>query len=187
MTETEARSMFEAIAITFPHIGDYIDRLPSPQETLAQWTKMLSPIGFDDATAAVERWKSGEIEPPSYPSEMGTLPLRIRGMAGRIADERAKAARTERLAEESRKRNAFAGPDNLGRCVRWSMYAGELLKLGKITPERNREIVSYLELKAKSPTSDVVIPPEIKAFIAQSRSRQSVAPLSIGELTEAPS
>jgi hypothetical protein len=145
MTEREAEKILEMVFIAFPYAGEYLDRVPHPQQTHAEWCRMLRDVDWQLGIAVVERWKSGELAVPDKPWEMGMLPLKLKAVAGRLADERAKRQRIERMQAETRERMGIrSGHDNLPQAIRASMELGGMFRDGKIAKDRHDAIMKDL-------------------------------------------
>lgn len=163
MTPQESENVLRDVFIAFPYIHRYMNEVAEPQQTHAEWCKMLQPLPIVHVQRAVEKWKSGEVEPPSKPWEMGMLPLKLRAVAGKIADQAAKDDRYKTVQSETDQRTRSRGQSNLGRLMKCSMAAGEMLKSGLISESRNREIVA--DLGSQVGKSDCIVPPEVQEFL----------------------
>jgi len=110
MIPEDASRIFRLMSTAFPPIHDYIDRLSDWPATKIVWCKMLVAVKYEDAVTAVDRMISGEAQPPQASWEIGMLPAHIRGVAGRVAQDRAKvlsAQASQRLTFEKNQRCGF--------------------------------------------------------------------------------
>lgn len=113
MNFDEASRVFRTMGTAFPPIQDYINRINDWPATKQIWAKMLVNVRYEDAVAAVDRMISGEAEPPQASWEIGMLPLHIRGVAGRVAQDRAKVAEANRSHMLTVWKSQRCGSDNL--------------------------------------------------------------------------
>jgi len=113
MKPTECYEIFRLLTTAFPPIQDYIDRVADWPATQAAWCKMLAAVPYDDAVAAVDRMMTGEAEAPQASWEIGNLPLYVRGVAGRVAQDRAKVESAKRSREMTQWKSHRCGSDNL--------------------------------------------------------------------------
>jgi hypothetical protein len=173
MTQNEAAAIFANLFVAFPHMGDYVDKTPDPQATINEWKAMLGSVNHDAAKTAVARWKSGEAEVPDKPWELSLLPLKLRAVAGKIADERAKAERQRSIQAESDARLSAVKRSNCGALVRLSLVAGGMRRDGLLTDERNQEIVRELKSQVGRDDQEVRVPPEIAEYMRSSGVRHA--------------
>lgn len=172
MTIQEAEQLYRKLFIAFPHMHRYLNDSALPDETLQEWCKMLAMVEQSIGEIVVQKWKSGEIDPPDKPWELGLLPLKIRAIAGRIADDRAKAERQRNLRSETEARHASQGKDNLGRATQLALYVGEMRRDGVITEERNAEIMKSIYEVIKRPSADIDTPADVREWLkTQKRGR----------------
>ncbi len=162
MTVDEAKEVFREIFIVFPHMHRYLNDCADADATLAEWCKMLGSVKLDHARLAVTRWKSGEADPPDKPWEMGLLPLKLRAVAGKIADQAAKAEKLRMVQAETEQRTRSRSKSNFGRLMQASLDNGEMYKIGLISEERNKEILK--EIESQIGNSDCILAPEIEAW-----------------------
>lgn len=172
MTLTEAQQVFRQLFIAFPHMHRFLNDSTDAEATLDQWCKMLARVEYGVGLAVVDRWKSGDLDPPDKPWELGMLPAKIRAVAGKMADERAKQERLDVLRQQSQQRNGRSGKDNLAQAIRVSMAAGDALKAGAITEARNREIVASLKRQTENRELDIVIPDDVRDYMKVARNNR---------------
>lgn len=113
MNFDEASRIFRNMGTAFPPIQDYINKINDWPATKEIWAKMLISVRYEDAVAAVDRFITGEAEPPQASWEIGMLPLHIRGVAGRVAQDRARVAEAQRSKELTMFKSQRCGSDNL--------------------------------------------------------------------------
>lgn len=113
MNFDESARIFRTMSTAFPPIHDYIDKIDDWPATKQIWATMLVNVRYEDAVAAVDRFISGEAEPPQASWEIGMLPLHIRGVAGRVSQDRAKVAEAQRSRELTQRKSRRCGSDNL--------------------------------------------------------------------------
>jgi hypothetical protein len=164
MTPREAQAIFERLFVAFPYWGEYLEKQPNTQGTMGEWCRMLSAVKKEHADAAVGKWLSGEIEPPDKPWEVGMLPLKIRAMAGKIADAAAKRQKTEAMERMTEERLQTVKRSTFPRLLRMSLVSGYMLRDGLITEERNSEILADLMRQLESKTDEVDEPEEIRNY-----------------------
>jgi hypothetical protein len=162
MTNDEAKEVLRDVFISFPYMHRYLNDCADADATHAEWCRMLQGINIDCAKAAVCKWKSGEVAPPDKPWEMGMLPLKLRAVAGKIADLAAKEERYRSTQTETVHRTQSRSRSNVGRLMRCSLDAGEMYKSGLISAERNKEIVD--DLISQRGNTDCIVPPEIEEW-----------------------
>jgi hypothetical protein len=166
MTEREAEKILEMVFIAFPYAGEYLERSAYPQQTHAEWCRMLRDVDWKIAIVVVDRWKSGELAVPDKPWEMGMLPLKLKAVASRIADERAKRERIERMQAETRERMGLrSGHDNLPQAIRASLRLGSMLRDGKINEDRHNEILKDLLKQSCDRANAFRMPEELRRFV----------------------
>lgn len=85
----------------FPNTHSWLDRLELRQATLAKWERALSGTDYQLAVSATDRIVMGKAEPVAA-TDYERTPYVIRAIAGRIADEQAKAAETRPAASPRR-------------------------------------------------------------------------------------
>ena len=165
MTPTEAKQTYDTIFEAFPYMSQYLKGSPTPQATIDEWKRMILPLRFDHAAAAVDKWKSGEVEVPDKPWEMGLLPLKLRAVASRIADVESKAKRLQATQEHTAERLVDRPRSKVGRLCKASLIAGGMRRDGLISEERNREIVADLKRQVFLAGDEVVLPQEVREFM----------------------
>jgi hypothetical protein len=169
MTPSEAKIIYDAIFEAFPYMSQYLKASPTPQATIDTWKKMILPLDFSHTSAAIDKWKSGEVEPPDKPWEMGMLPLKLRAVASKIADAAAKAEKLRETQQHTRERLVDRPRSKVGRLCKASLIAGGLRRDGVISDERNREIVADLKRQVFLAGDEVVLPPEVREFMHHAR------------------
>ncbi len=172
MTPEQAKDIFEELFVTFPHTEEYVMRLTNPQATIEKWKHMILPVDFAFAKAAIKKWESGDVEPPDKPWELGMLPLKLRAVAGKIADDAAKQERLRLMQQETLQRTQSRSPSNLGQLLKCSLDSGAMLREGFITKERNKEIMQHLTAQIGQP--DVDVPREITEWRRGGNRSQSI-------------
>lgn len=168
MTPTEAKLTYDTIFEAFPYMRTFLNNTETPQATIDTWKQMILPLHFAHATAAIDKWKSGEVEPPEKPWEMGMLPLKLRAVASKIADAAAKTQKLRETQEHTRERLTDRPRSKVGRLCKASLIAGGLRRDGVISDERNREIVADLKRQVLLAGDEVVLPPEVREFMQRS-------------------
>lgn len=164
MTSDEARAMIRDLATTYPHLQDFITGLPVPESTLREWCKILSPVRADFAAAAVRRIKSGATAMPTSRWDLSVLPNLIRSLCARMADEEAKRNREAAVKSHSDERQRPKSRINFGQCWRLAMAAGACKADGRISPERNAEIMDYIKhMQSNHETEPLEIPDDVRA------------------------
>lgn len=172
MNITEAEQVFNELFISFPHMHRFLNDSASPEQTLDQWCHMLGRVEYATGMAVVDRWKAGDLDPPDKPWELGMLPAKIRAVASRMADERAKQERLDVLRQQSEERSGRSGKDNLAQAIRVAMAAGEAYRSGGITETRNNEIMKLLEKQICTPSVDVVVPQDVQNYVKQAKANR---------------
>jgi hypothetical protein len=172
MTNDEARTILRQMATAFPHIQDYINGLSDSTATLTEWRRMLEPIKHAHAVEAVERMRMGRAEPPKWPSEIGTLPLWVRSIAGRVAMDFAKVESMKRIEAHTDERRAVGGYDNLAELMRMSLCNGSSRREGKITDAEFEENKRYFMAMSQHKDRKPEVPDSLKA-IYQTNRRQT--------------
>jgi hypothetical protein len=165
MSPEQARLTFDAIFLAFPYMEDWLDKTTSPQATIDEWKKMILPLKYEYTSAAIDKWKSGEVEPPDKPWEMGMLPLKLRAVASKIADAAAKAEKLRETQQHTRERLVDRPRSKVGRLCKASLIAGSLRRDGVISDDRNREIVADLKRQVFLAGDEVILPPEVREFM----------------------
>jgi len=159
MNAGECQEIFRLLTTAFPPIHDYIDRIADWPATKAAWCKMLAGVRYEDAMTAVDRMMTGEAQAPQASWEIGNLPLYVRGVAGRVAQDRAKLEATEESRAMTQMKRGRSGSDNF-RSVCWFwMAANNCYRKGLI--DRNqlddfwRDVVRFNQ----APTVPIQVPP----------------------------
>ena len=166
MTPTEAKLIYDTVFEAFPYMRQFLSNTENPQATIDTWKKMILPLDFSHTSAAIDKWKSGEVEPPDKPWEMGMLPLKLRAVASKIADAAAKAEKLRETQEHTRERLVDRPRSKVGRLCKASLIAGGLRRDGVISDERNREIVADLKRQVFLAGDEVVLPPEVRELMS---------------------
>jgi hypothetical protein len=147
MTTDQAKDLLLSLFVTFPHLDNYVDALPNPQGTITEWRRLVAKLDYETTAEAIRRLKDGEAEVPTKPWDIGMLPHFIRGVAGRVSDDRAKFARADALREAQRAArpgiNSHAAAV-FGRCRRIAMAAGACLYRDEISEQQNADIMRSL-------------------------------------------
>lgn len=172
MNTTEAEEVFNQLFLAFPHMHRFLNDSVSPEGTFEEWCKMLARVEYRVGLAVVERWKTGDLDPPDKPWELGMLPAKIRAVAGKMADERAKQERLDVLRQQSQQRSGRTGKDNLAQAIRVAMAAGDALKSGAITAERNKQIMDSLNRLVVKHDADIAIPDDVRDYVKKPRSNR---------------
>jgi len=167
MTPREAQAIFERLFVAFPYWGEYLDKQPNTEATMGEWCRMLSAVKKEHADVAIGKWLSGEIEPPDKPWEVGMLPLKIRAMAGKVADAQAKRQKTEAIERMTEERLKAVKRSTFPRLLRMSLVSGYMLRDGLISEERNAEILADLMRQLASQSDEVVEPEELRNYKAK--------------------
>lgn len=163
MTPEETHSIIESMATAYPPIRDYLAKIADWPATKATWCKMLAAVSYEDAQAAVDRMIGGKADAPTAPWEIGNLPAWVRAVAGRIADDRAKAQRVASVEAESSKRAAPKSKTNFGQYYRIALAAGACKARGEITAERNAEIMRHgKHMHLNHETEPIEVPDDIR-------------------------
>jgi hypothetical protein len=162
MTPAEAKLTYDTIFEAFPYMSQYLKASPTPQATIDEWKRMILPLNFDHTKAAIDKWKSGEVEVPDKPWEMGLLPLKLRAVASKIADAAAKSQKLRETQEHTRERLVDRPRSKVGRLCKASLIAGGMRRDGLISDERNREIVADLKRQVFLAGDEVRLPPEVR-------------------------
>lgn len=165
MTPTEAKQTYDTIFEAFPYMSQYLKASPTPQATIDEWKRMILPLRYDHATAAIDKWKSGASEVPDKPWEMGLLPLKLRAVASWIADAEAKSKRLHATQEHTEERLVDRPRSKVGRLCKASLIAGGMRRDGLISDERNREIVADLKRQVFLAGDDVTLPAEVRDYM----------------------
>jgi hypothetical protein len=166
MTPAQSRQLLDDLFITYPHLDAYVQGLPHPQGTIDEWRRLVAKLEYTTTSEAVRRLRDGEAEIPTKPWEISMLPFFLRGVAGRVADDRAKFARAETLREAQREakpgRNAAAAA-SFAACRKIAMAAGACKFRGEITKERKDEIMAYLRhINTDRPNALPEVPDDIR-------------------------
>jgi hypothetical protein len=165
MTPSEAKLIYDTVFEAFPYMRSFLGNTENPQATIDTWKEMILPLNFAHAQQAVGLWKSGELEPPDKPWEMGMLPLKIRAVASKIADAAAKTEKDRKLVSDTQERLAATKRSIFPRLLRLSLVSGAALRDGQITSERNKEIVADLLSQLAAGRDDVREPEELKSYL----------------------
>jgi hypothetical protein len=165
MTPVEAKLIYDTVFEAFPYMRSFLANTENPQATIDTWKKMILPLKFAHASAAVDKWKAGELSPPDKPWEMGMLPLKIRAVASKISDAAAKTEKDKKLVSDTQERLAATKRSIFPRLLRLSLVSGAALRDGQITTERNKEIVADLLRQLAGNRDDVEEPEELKSYI----------------------
>lgn len=167
MTSDETRAMLRDLATTYPHLQDYITGLPDPEATLREWCKILAPVRADFAASAVRRIKNGATPMPTSRWDLSVFPNLIRSLCSRMADEESKAKRAESVKEHSSERAHARQPKpwtNFGEYWRIALAAGSCKGDGRITAERNAEIMKHASwMHLNRPSEHIEVPEDIAA------------------------
>jgi len=163
MTSDEATEQFTRLFVAFPFIRNQVNAAEDPKSTLAAWCRMVVTIDTQDLTQAVDDILDGKVAISLKPWDIAELPLTLRAKAGRIADARRAKVRNDQTRQEiAQKSNRTAKRDNLAMNIRIAMIAGAACRDGRISRQRNDEIVSYLMVQNESPTKQTEIPTELQ-------------------------
>lgn len=166
MTTDQAKDLLLSLFVTFPHLDNYVDNLPNPQGTITEWRRLVAKLDYATTAEAIRRLKDGEAEVPTKPWEVGMLPHFIRGVAGRVSDDRAKFARASALREAQRAARPginSAAAASFAACRKIAMAAGACRAREEITKERNREIMDYLRrVNTDHPNAIPEVPDDIR-------------------------
>jgi hypothetical protein len=165
MTPAEAKMTYDTIFEAFPYMRDWLEKTSTAQATIDEWKRMILPLRYDHALAAIGKWKAGELDPPDKPWEMGMLPLKIRAVASKIADAAAKTEKDRKLVSDTQARLAATKRSIFPRLLRLSLVSGAALRDGQITSERNKEIVADLLSQLAAGCDDVREPEELKSYL----------------------
>lgn len=92
----------------FPNTHSWVDRLDDPGATLGKWERALSGTDYQLAVSATDRIVMGKAEPVPA-TDYERTPYVIRAIAGRIADEQARAVETRPAARPRRSDGFPAG------------------------------------------------------------------------------
>lgn len=166
MTPNETKSVFNRLFVAFPHLNAYLQGVDDPQATFDAWKRMLSGSRLDDAENALEKIFGGSCEVPTKPWDMGTMPIWLRSVIGRVADDRAKlerqAARDQHIREANHVKQGRKL--NFGQAWRIAVAAGACKRRGEITAERNTEIMAYVyKMQSHHESEPMEIPSDIRA------------------------
>ena len=180
MTPTEATAQFKRLFVAFPFIRNQVNASDDPPATLAAWCQMVVTIDSQDLTQAVDDILDGKVAISLKPWDIAELPLTLRAKAGRIADARRAKVRNDQTRQEiAEKSNRTAKRDNLATNIRIAMLAGAACRDGRISRQRNAEIVAYLVVQNESPTKQTEIPAELqddfRSLASSSRDADRVA------------
>jgi hypothetical protein len=166
MTTDQAKELLLSLFVTFPHLDAYVQGLANPQGTIDEWRRIVAKLDHSTTAEAIRRLRDGEAEIPTKPWEISMLPFFIRGVAGRVSDDRAKFARAEALREAQRSAKPGinqAAADSFAVCRKIAMAAGACKYRGEITSERNDEIMRYLRrVNSETPSALPEVPADIK-------------------------
>jgi hypothetical protein len=166
MTIDQAKELLLSLFVTFPHLDNYVEGLPNPQGTITEWRRLVAKLDYATTAEAVRRLRDGEAEIPVKPWEISMLPFFLRGVAGRVSDDRAKFARASALREAQRAAkpgiNAAAAV-SFAACRKIAMAAGACRSREEITKERNDEIMAYLRhINTDRPNAIPEVPDDIR-------------------------
>lgn len=147
MTIQQAADLLRSLFVTYPHLDTFVNGLPDPQATIDEWRRLVAKLNYDHAAEAIRRLKDGEADPPVKPWDVAMLPMIIRGVAGRVADDAAKYAKAEAIRAAKREAtqrqsgesaNAFNVARRIATSVRSCLVRGE------ISQARHDEIMDYV-------------------------------------------
>jgi hypothetical protein len=114
MNVTEANRVIRELQIVRPSVADWLENLPSPEETLEHWRRTIGTVSYEDAAEVVTQIADGEIEVAGY--EIERLPAILRRKALEVAKRRQWLKPIEQRPEQQQRYDCHLCRDD-GRVI----------------------------------------------------------------------
>ena len=143
MNEQEAKQQLSRVFVAYPTIRRELENMPTGNETLDAWCRMLLHCDLDDVKAVVDEIVDGDREPYGRYEKFDATAKLIRFEAN---DRRAKRhARQKQQVKYHDACNAARSSDaKLGRYWRMALHLGSQTRAGVITVDENQQMMSAL-------------------------------------------
>ena len=166
MTIQEAADLLKLLFTTYPHLNAYVNGLPDAQATMNDWRRLVAKLNHAHGAEAIRRMREGIADVPVKPWDVAMLPMWIKGVAGRVYDEHAKAqkmAEMRRAKREAAEHVGSASAVAFGVSRRIAMAVADCLVREEITQQRHDEIMDYvLAMTRNSPEESPQVPDDIR-------------------------